>query len=105
MFYNKKMLADGGYDAPPTTWDELKAMSIDLQQKGICKYGIAWAGVQAEGLLCDMTTMLSAFGGAWTDEEGKMTFNSEAGVNALNFMRQSIEEGWADPGFHHLYGS
>ncbi len=97
MFYNKKMLADGGYDAPPTTWDELKAMSIDLQQKGICKYGIAWAGVQAEGLLCDMTTMLSAFGGAWTDEEGKMTFNSEAGVNALNFMRQSIEEGWADP--------
>ena len=35
MFYNKKMLADGGYDAPPTTWDELKAMSIDLQQKGI----------------------------------------------------------------------
>ena len=91
------MLADGGYDAPPTTWDELKAMSIDLQQKGICKYGIAWAGVQAEGLLCDMTTMLSAFGGAWTDEEGKMTFNSEAGVNALNFMRQSIEDGWADP--------
>lgn len=97
MYYNTKMLTDGGYDAPPATWDELKAMSLDLQSKGICKYGIAWAGVQAEGLLCDMTTMLSAFGGAWMDDTGAMTFNSEAGANALNFMRASIEEGWADP--------
>ena len=96
MWYRTDLLEKYNLEVP-TTWDELKAMSIDLQQKGICKDGIAWAGVQAEGLLCDMTTMLSAFGGAWTDEEGKMTFNSEAGVNALNFMRQSIEDGWADP--------
>lgn len=97
MFYNKKILADGGYDAPPATWEELKAVSIDLQAKGLSKYGIAWAGVQAEGLLCDMTTMLSSFGGAWTDAEGNMTFNSDAGVAALDFMRQSIVDGWADP--------
>lgn len=97
MYYNTKMLADGAYTDTPKTWEELKTVSLDLQNKGICKYGISWAGVQSEGLLCDMTTMLSSFGAKWMDEEGNMTFNSEAGAAALDFMYQSIADGWADP--------
>lgn len=49
MFYNKQMLADAGYEEPPKTWDELKEMSKDMIDKGICKYGIAWGASQAEG--------------------------------------------------------
>lgn len=45
MFYNKQMLADAGYEEPPKTWDELKEMSQDMMDKGICKYGIAWGGI------------------------------------------------------------
>lgn len=97
MFYNKKALEAGGYTQPPKTWDELKAMSNDLMEKGIVKYGIAWAGKQAEGLICDMTTMLYAFGGSWLDDSGKMAFNSDAGAAGLSVMADSIKEGWADP--------
>lgn len=97
MFYNKKALAAGGYTEPPKTWEELEAMSKDLMDKGVVKYGIAWAGKQAEGLICDMTTMLYAFGGQWMDDNGQMTFNSEAGVQGLSVMADSIRDGWADP--------
>ena len=48
MYYNKAMLGQAGYDAPPETWDELKEMSVKMQSEGICKYGIAWPGLQAE---------------------------------------------------------
>ena len=97
MFYNKKVLQEGGYENPPATWDELKEMSLDLMDQGLVKYGIAWAGKQAEGLICDMTTMLYAFGGQWMDDEGNMVFNSPEGVQGLSVMTDSIKDGWADP--------
>jgi len=97
MFYNKTMLEQAGFDNPPETWDELMDMSRTMQEKGFCKYGIAWPGLQAEGSICNMTTMLYSFGGAWTDDSGNFTFNSDAGVAAAAFMRDSITDGWADP--------
>lgn len=96
MSYNKKILEEGGYENPPATWDELESMSKDLMEQGLVKYGIAWAGKQAEGLICDMTTMLYAFGGQWMDDQGKMVFNSPEGVQGLSVMTDSIKEGWAD---------
>ena len=83
MYYNKAMLEEAGYDNPPETWDELKAMSQDMQEKGICKYGIAWPGMQAEGAVCNMSTLLYSFGGEWTDGNGNFTFNSDAGNQAV----------------------
>lgn len=97
MFYNKKILEAGGYTQAPKTWEELKTMSQDLIEKGHAKYGIAWAGKQAEGLICDMTTMLYSFGGSWKDDQGNMAFHSPEGVASLQFMADSLKEGWADP--------
>lgn len=34
-FYNKKILADNGFDSPPKNWDELYAMSAKLKENGI----------------------------------------------------------------------
>jgi multiple sugar transport system substrate-binding protein len=97
MFYNKKMLADAGYTEAPKTWAALKTVSQDLISKGVAKYGIAWAAKQAEGVICDMTTMIYAFGGTWQDAKGAFNFNSDAAVNAMNFVYGSIKDGWADP--------
>ena len=96
MFYNKAMLEEAGYTEPPTTWDELKEMSQAMQEKGICKYGIAWPGQQAEGSVCNLSMMLYSFGGTWTEGD-EFTFNSDAGVQAVQFMVDSINDGWADP--------
>lgn len=97
MFYNKQMLADAGYEEPPKTWDELKEMSQDMMDKGICKYGIAWGASQAEGLICDLTTMIYSFGGTWQKEDGSFDINSESANNAVQFMYDSMQDGWADP--------
>jgi len=97
MFYNKAALAEAGYDAPPTTWDELKEMSETLIEKGICKYGIAWGASQAEGLMCDLTTMIYGFGGSWQNEDGTFAFNSQESAAALQFIYDSMQDGWADP--------
>ena len=97
LFYNKKMLADAGFSAPPTSWDELFAMSRKMISQGIAKHGIAWAGVQSEGLICDFTTMLYGFGGTWTDKNGSITFNSPQGVRALQMMVDATKDGTADP--------
>ena len=77
MYYNKQMLEDAGYSEPPKTWDELKAMSQEMIEKGICKYGIAWGASQAEGLICDLTTMIYSFGGTWQNEDGTFNINNE----------------------------
>ena len=97
MFYNKEMLAAAGYENPPETWDELKEMSLAMQEAGACKYGIAWPGLQAEGSICNLTTMLYSFGGQWMKDDGDFAFNSEEGVQAVSFMVDSIADGWADP--------
>lgn len=97
MYYNKAMLGQAGYDAPPETWDELKEMSVKMQSEGICKYGIAWPGLQAEGSICNMSTLLCSFGGEWVDDQGDFAFHSDEGVQAIEFMTGSIQDGWADP--------
>jgi len=90
LFYNVEMLAEAGYDHPPSTWEELAEISTDLMEKGICKYGIAFPFVKAEGLICDWVTFHAAFGGQWRDEKGRWIFNDEHGVKALQFMLDAI---------------
>ena len=72
-------------------------MSQDMMDKGICKYGIAWGASQAEGLICDLTTMIYSFGGTWQKEDGSFDINSESANNAVQFMYDSMQDGWADP--------
>lgn len=92
LYYNEKMLKDGGYDAPPKTWDELVSMSKDLTAKGIAKHGIVWGWTQAEGLICDYTLLVESFGGQMQDEQGNWVFNEGGGLEALEFMVDSIND-------------
>ena len=41
MDYNKKRLADAGFNSPPGTWDELRKASYQIKSKGIDKHPIA----------------------------------------------------------------
>ena len=84
-------------EEPPKTWDELKEMSRDMMDKGICKVWYCVGASQAEGLICDLTTMIYSFGGTWQKEDGSFDINSESANNAVQFMYDSIQDGWADP--------
>ncbi len=97
LYYNAELLKKGGYDAPPKTWEDLAAISLDLQAKGIVKHGIVWAWQQAEGLICDYTLLTAGLKGSIQDPDGTWRFQSGGGLDALRFMIAQLKNGIADP--------
>ena len=96
FFYNKKMLAEAGVNAPDT-WDGVVEAARALKSKGIVEYPLVWSWAQAEALICDYTTLLGAYGGQFFDESGKPAFNSGGGLQALEFMRMTLDERLSNP--------
>jgi multiple sugar transport system substrate-binding protein len=92
LYYNEKMLKDGGFNAPPKTWEELVSMSQELVAKKIAKHGIVWGWTQAEGLICDYTLLVKSFGGKMQDDKGNWVFNEGGGLKALEFMVNSLKD-------------
>ncbi len=96
LFYNKDMLQKAGIMAPPTTWQELLDQAQKIKDAGIVQYPIVWSWGQAEAIICDYTTLLSAFGGSFFDM-GQPTFNQGGGLQALQYMKQSLDQGLSNP--------
>ncbi len=98
FMYNKDMLTKAGISAPPTTWEELVDQAKIIKQKGIAEFPIIWSWNQKEGVVCDFTVLL--FGnkdGAFLDANGKPTFNNDAGVQVLTWMKQTLDQGLSNP--------
>ena len=97
FMYNKDMLQKAGIAAPPTTWEEMVDQAKVIKQKGIAEYPIIWSWNQKEGVVCDFTVLLFGNGGAFVDSSGKPVFNNDKGVQALTWMKQTIDEGLSNP--------
>lgn len=96
LFYNKEILEKAGIKAPPKTWDELAEQAKIIKDKGILQTPIAWSWSQAEAAICDYTTLVSAYGGAFL-KDGKPAFQSGGGLDALNYMVTSYNSGLTNP--------
>lgn len=96
LYYNKAILRKAGFKAPPKTWAELLTQANTIKAKGLVKYPIVWSWSQAEALICDYTTLLSAFGGSFY-QNGKPSFNSGGGLKALEFMTGSLRQEVSNP--------
>lgn len=96
LFYNKAMLAKAGITAPPQTWQEVEQQSEIIKQKGIVKYPLVWSWSQAEALICDYTTLVSAFNGDFY-HQGKLDFSSPASLQAVTYMKESLDKGLTNP--------
>ena len=97
MFYNTQILRKLGLSAPPPTFENLAAVGAKAQADKQVKYVQGWGWAQAEGLICDWTGALFAFGGNWF-KDGKWAFNDEAGVAALTYMVDNLKSKVFDPG-------
>jgi len=97
LFYNRDMLAKAGFDAPPRSWAELSQQAQAIKDAGIVEYPIVWSWAQAEAVICDYTTLLSAFGGQFLDASGKPAFQTGGGLQALDYMVGTIESGLSNP--------
>ena len=98
LFYNDAMMQEvGATSADLDTWDGVLDVARRIKQAGISEYPIAWSWGQAEALICDFAQLLGAFGGEFTDEDGRLIINDEAGVQTLEWMKATIDEGLSNP--------
>ncbi|MCC3374823.1 ABC transporter substrate-binding protein [Cohnella sp. REN36] len=84
LFYNKKMFADAGITAPPTTWDELQAVSEKLTKKKGNKVEVYGLGQAPE--LARQMFMLNAFGGKLADDQGMAAFDTPEALQGLQLV-------------------
>ncbi len=97
FFYNTRILKEAGFDAPPKTWEELAEQSRVMKEKGLVEYPTIWSWAQAEAIICDFVTLLYGNGGQFFDENNEPVFNSEQGVQVVQWMVDMVNEGLANP--------
>jgi multiple sugar transport system substrate-binding protein len=97
FMYNKDMLQKAGITDPPKTWEELVDQAKIIKQKGIVEFPIIWSWNQKEGVVCDYAVLLYGNGGSFVDASGKPAFNNDKGVQALTWMKQTIDDGLSNP--------
>jgi multiple sugar transport system substrate-binding protein len=97
FMYNKDMLQQAGFTDPPKTWEEMVEQAKVIKQKGLAEFPITWSWNQKEGVVCDYTALLFGNGGAFLDASGKPIFNNEKGVQALAWMKQTLDDGLSNP--------
>jgi multiple sugar transport system substrate-binding protein len=68
-----------------------------IKQKGIVEFPIIWSWNQKEGVVCDYAVLLYGNGGTFVDANGKPAFNNDKGVQALAWMKQTIDDGLSNP--------
>ncbi len=97
MYYNSDWLKELGYDAPPATPEEFKEMACKASTTPFSKATVE--GSIGYELSVDASRFASwtfAFGGDVYDYEGNaFTYNSDAGVAAMTFLKDLFDSGCA----------
>lgn len=99
LFCNMDILKEDGFDAPPTTWEELIAYSKKIKEvrPDIYSFIQPWGNASSKSAM--MTSFLPYFwqaGGDFLDADGKPNLNSEAGKTTLDFLKSLQDEGIFD---------
>jgi multiple sugar transport system substrate-binding protein len=98
FYFNEDMVKKAGAtSADLDTWDGVIDTAKKIKNKGLSEYPIVWSWSQAEALICDYAQLLGAFGGEFTDSDGKLIINNKEGVETLEWMKQTIDEGLTNP--------
>ncbi|HEX7040495.1 MAG TPA: ABC transporter substrate-binding protein [Trueperaceae bacterium] len=89
LYYRTDLLEKYGYDAPPTTWDELEEMAQTIQDGERAEgnpdfWGFVWQGNSYEGLTCDALEWIASNGGGTIiSPDGQVTIDNPAAVEAV----------------------
>lgn len=99
MLYYRTDLLDEIGAAPPETFTELIEASQTIQDSTDVPWGYVWQGLQYEGLITNFVEIVAGFGGFWVDADTlEVGLDSTAAVQAVDFMRNVIDQGITPPG-------
>ena len=97
LYYNDDMLKAAGYDAPPTTWTQLREMAMKAKEMGLVEYPVIESFQQEETMTVAFTYYLVSFGGKFFNEDNTPAFNSPEGKVALQYMVDGMNDGMYNP--------
>jgi len=98
LYYRTDLLEEIGAE-PPETFEDLIAASEQIQSTTDVPWGYVWQGLQYEGLITNFVEIIAGYGGVWVDPETlEVGLDSEAGVQAVEFMRSVIDREITPPG-------
>jgi len=98
LYYRKDLLAEVGAK-PPETFEELIAISQNLQDKKLANWGYVWQGGQYEGLAAMFVEILEGFGGFWVNPDTKeVGLDKPEAMQAVEFLRSVIAKEISPPG-------
>jgi len=75
----------------PTDLVELRQLAARGTREHAIPFGFVWQGARYEGLVTVFLELLGAFGGTILDDHGRVVVDSDRAVDALTWMRDSID--------------
>ena len=98
LYYRHDLLAQAGYE-PPNTFDELIAISQDLQKQDLAEWGYVWQGKQYEGLSAMFVEILQGSGAFWIDPQTlEVGLDRPEAIAAVEFLRDTLTTQISPPG-------
>ena len=94
MYYRQDWLDNAGME-PPTTWDELKEMALQISQDENAESGFVFQGAEYEGGVVDGLEYIWTHGGSVLAEGSadEVVIDSPESVSGLQTWRSMIEDG------------
>ncbi|TDE34940.1 extracellular solute-binding protein [Antarcticimicrobium sediminis] len=94
FLYDEEKVKAAGFDAPPTTWDEVVEQSLVMKEKGISDYPMMLAMAQESWLIEFMSTLVFSHGGRFIDENGmsSMTSEKDGAMEALQWVVDAVSK-------------
>ena len=94
LMYRKDILDELGIEVPKT-WDEVLAAAAKIKESGKVEYPLGATMKAGWNIAQEFNNMFLGFGGEFVDGENKPTINTEAGVKALEKLKEITQ--YLDP--------
>jgi multiple sugar transport system substrate-binding protein len=91
--YNKRLLEEAGFDAPPKSWDEMMSMAEKLTKrdgKRITQQGLGFISSWAAGTVHPFASLLNSNGGTLI-EDGKAKLDSEQAKQTFQLVEDAFK--------------
>lgn len=97
LWYRKDVLAEAGFNTPPTTWEEMLEQAVAVTKSSENFYGAGFpAGATASDFNNMFQSMMWSYGGSLV-KDGKLNVKSEETKEALHMLLKFFEQGAVAP--------